>query len=187
MPLPTYRAAELEAIIREVREYVRSTRDRLYPTAQPLSPDQKRVFGRYLTAPALEKVRTVEPAGSPPLSNPEFVYRARTRGFEHMPDFTHLNEITLGDLIVFQQPPTARTLFHGLVHAAQYGIVGMDEYVELYLRAFTRTGLHVTVPFEVQAYEMDRRFAESPEAPFSVEEEIRSWLRTGRYQPPARP
>ena len=185
MPLPTYRTGEFEAVIQEVADYVRSTHDRLYPRAAPLSDEQLRTYRPYLPPALLKKIRTLEPGGSPPLANPPFVHRARARGFVHMPDFLHLNEVTLDDLIVFQQEPTPRTFFHGLAHVAQYAALGVESYVRLYLEAFRRTGLHVTVPLEAHAYELDRRFAETPERPFSLMDEVRAWAEAGRYEPPA--
>jgi len=42
--------------------------------------------------------------------------------------------------------------------------------------------LWMAVPFEEQAYQMDARFTANSSAVFSVEHEVREWLRTGRYQ-----
>jgi hypothetical protein len=57
----------------------------------------------------------------------------------------------------------------------------LERYFELFLRALVRKGAYINVPFEVQAYGLDSRFAASPSQAFSVEEEVKVWLRTGRY------
>jgi len=48
-------------------------------------------------------------------------------------------------------------------------------------RALKVTRLWMAVPFEEQAYQMDARFTANPADVFSVEHEVREWLRTGRY------
>ena len=67
------------------------------------------------------------------------------------------------------------------MHLVQQRVVGLPRWIELYVRAVLKTGLHVTIPIEVHAYELDGRFALSPAAPFSVEKEVREWAGTGRY------
>ena len=49
------------------------------------------------------------------------------------------------------------------------------------VRAFLRTNAHFTVPLETHAFALESRFAVDPEKVFSVEEQIRLWLREGRY------
>ena len=38
----------------------------------------------------------------------------------------------------------------------------------------------MVVPFEEEAYQMDVRYTSNPAAVFSVDEEVREWLRSGR-------
>jgi hypothetical protein len=38
----------------------------------------------------------------------------------------------------------------------------------------------MVVPFEEQAYQMDARYTSNPAEFFSVDEEVREWLRSGR-------
>ena len=157
-------------------EYVREQRRQHLPSAAPLSPRQKETVQGFLSPAVLElaRVRVIPTASFP---NPAFFYRARARGFQHMPDYTHLQEITFQDLIVLQEPGSDRLLFHGLVHVVQCQVLGLEEYVAAYLRAFVSTGRHVTVPLEVQAFQLDERFAAAPARPFSVEDEVRDWER----------
>ena len=136
----------------------------------------------FFPADLLASVRIVPPKQAQ-LPNPDFYYRARQRGFAHMPDFSHLAEVTFGDLIVFHAKITDQLLFHALVHVVQYHALGIEGYVDLYLRNFVRTGKHIVVPFEVHAYGLDQRFMKAPAAAFSVESEVRRWLDEGRYDP----
>jgi len=87
----------------------------------------------------------------------------------------------LVDVIVFNDLIIERALFHGLVHAAQFQILGLDRYTDLLVRAFLRTRAHFTVPLETHAFALESKFALNPTQPFSVEEQVRQWLREGRY------
>lgn len=101
-------------------------------------------------------------------------------GFTGFLDFKHLASFTYIDVIVFHDEIAPRTLFHGLVHAAQFAMLGFDHYVERYIRAFVRTDLWIAIPLEEQAFKSEARFASSPPERFSVEEEIKLWEREGR-------
>jgi hypothetical protein len=49
------------------------------------------------------------------------------------------------------------------------------------VRAYLRTNAHVTVPLETHAFALESRFAVCPDEAFAVEEQIRLWMREGRY------
>ena len=49
------------------------------------------------------------------------------------------------------------------------------------MRAFLRTNAHFSVPLETQAFSLESKFAVKLEEAFSVEEQVRLWLREGRY------
>lgn len=89
--------------------------------------------------------------------------------------------LTFVDVIVFNNLIVERALFHGLVHAVQFHILGLERYTDLFVRAFLRTNAHFTVPLETHAFSMESKFAVSPEKPFSVEEQVRLWIRERRY------
>ena len=176
MSLPAVPPTELAEVIREVQEYIQQQRRCYFPLAQPLSRPQKRAMGPFFVAALLDEARVhvIPPASFP---NPAFVYRARARGFQHMPEFSHQRELTFQDVVLLQEPASDRLLFHGLVHVVQCQVLGLERYVAAYLRAFVNTGRHVTVPLEVQAFQLDERFAAAPARPFSVEDEVRDWER----------
>lgn len=180
MAPPTYTEPELAGIIADVTGFVRKERERFASVATSLRPAERAVFAPFGSPVLLDSVRVAEPQALG-LYNPAFVYRARQRGFTHMPDFVHQAELTFGEIIVLQDRGNLRLLFHGLVHVAQYHLLGIDRYTEAYVRAFVRSGLHVTIPFEVHAFDLDRRFTASPQSPFSIEDEVNFWLADGRY------
>ena len=66
-------------------------------------------------------------------------------------------------------------------NAVQFRILGLERMTELYVRSIVKTGIHVTIPLEAQAYQLDERFARDPAAVFSVENEVKAWAAAGRY------
>ena len=93
----------------------------------------------------LDRVRILELKGAR-LPNPAFYSDAQALGVEDLPPLAHMASLTFVDVVVFNDRMTERTLFHGLVHAAQMQVLGLDRYAELFVRGFLRTGSHVTVP-----------------------------------------
>ncbi|HEY6349691.1 MAG TPA: hypothetical protein VI636_09800 [Candidatus Angelobacter sp.] len=90
-------------------------------------------------------------------------------------------EIAHPRLIIFQEKPSPRLLFHALVHVMQYQVLGLERYLELYVRAFINTGLYTSVPLEVQAFRLDHRYTQDPHSTFSVRSEVEGWVEAGKY------
>jgi hypothetical protein len=92
-----------------------------------------------------------------------------------------MSSLTFVDVIVFNDLLIDRALFHGLVHAVQFQILGLERYADRFVRTFLRTNAHFTVPLETHAFALESKFAVDPRKSFSVEEQVRLWLREGRY------
>lgn len=112
---------------------------------------------------------------------PAFYAAAMDFSAGSFPDFVHLASVTYLDIIVSHDEIALRTLFHGLVHATQMALLGVDRYTDLYVRGFVKSRSWIAIPLEAQAYQLDTRFAMSPTASFSVEDEVSSWAQQGRY------
>jgi hypothetical protein len=179
MTLPRLTDAEIAELIQESLAYLRQQHDVFLPQGKSLSPQQTDVMRAFFPPSVLADARIVM-SQDHPVPNPAFIARLRERGFPLMVDLHHLNVVSFFDVQVLQTPNN-RHLFHGLVHAMQFRILGVERSVESYVRALLKTGLHVTIPFEAHAYELDARFAQDPSIAFSVEEEIKSWAAAGRY------
>jgi hypothetical protein len=89
--------------------------------------------------------------------------------------------LTFEDVLVFHRDIPLRTLFHALVHAVQFEILGLARYTELFVRGFLRTRSHISVPLEAHAFSLELRFVGDPAQAFSVEEKVRLWTNQGRY------
>jgi len=171
----------MRRIIARVGAYYRREREHHFPSGIPLTEGQRRLVQDYFPSKLLASVRVLALQGAR-IGPPPFADEVKALGFTGFPDFKHLASFTYVDVIVFHEEIAPRTLFHGLVHVAQFTTLGFDQYIERYIRAFVRTGLWVAIPLEEQAFKSEARFALSPPEIFSVEDEIKLWEREGRYQ-----
>jgi hypothetical protein len=85
------------------------------------------------------------------------------------------------DVAVFNREPTLRTLFHTLVYVTQFRMVGLERVMKGYFHTLNESGLWMVVTFEEQAYQLDFRYTKDPSDTFSVEAEVREWLRSGKF------
>ncbi len=90
--------------------------------------------------------------------------------------------VTFLDVVVFNEKLTERSLFHALVHAVQFHVLGLERYAELWVRGFVDTKVHFTVPLETHAFSLESKFVRPDPGRFSVEDEVRLWLKQGRYE-----
>ena len=172
--------AQLQQAVQRVVEYLWGQREALFASGSPLAERQRQLLAPFFSRALLDRVRTVELHGwrLPP---PPFYLEARALGLENLPSITHMASLTFVDVIVFNDLLVERALFHGLVHAAQFHILGLERYADLFVRAFLRTNAHFSVPLETQAFSLESKFAVKLEEAFSVKEQVRLWLREGRY------
>lgn len=166
--------------VKRVGDYLWSRRESFFARGVPLGPRQKEILQRFFSPALLDRVRTVELHGRR-LPPPPFYLEAQALGIENLPALTHMSSLTFVDVIVFNDLLIERALFHGLVHAVQFQILGVERYTDLFVRAFLRTNAHFTVPLETHAFTLESKFAVDPGRVLSVEEQVRLWLREGRY------
>jgi hypothetical protein len=172
------RIAEMVA---EVSAYMRQERDMYLRHSEPLATDLEKAIHGFFSQELLERVKTITLEGGARIPPPPFYAEAKAMSEGRFPDFVHMRSITYIDVIVFHDEIDVRALFHGVVHATQMAVLRFDRYMDLYVRGFVKNLSWLQIPLEDQAYRLDARFAENPEQVFSVEEEIKSWDRAGRY------
>ncbi len=169
----------LEAVGR-VASYLGEQREHHLQSAVPLSNHQKALMWPYFSAALLDRVRIVELEGKR-VSNPPFYDEYRALGFVNLPEVAHMHSVTFLDVVVFNESVTERTLFHGLVHAVQFEVLGLERYAELFVRSFVNTKLHFSVPLEAHAFTLESKFAGTTTSRFSVEDQVRLWAKQARY------
>jgi hypothetical protein len=160
--------------------YLRAQRERYFHTGVPLSAQHKAALEPFFSGFLLDRVRVVELTGTR-IPNPPFYAEARALGFETLPELPHMASLTFLDVVVFNEKITKRSLFHGLVHAVQFQILGLERFSGLFVRGFLKTKTHFTVPLEAHAFALDAEFVQDGADSFSVEEQVRRWVREGRY------
>lgn len=163
-----------------VSSYLRGQRERYFHSAALLSQHQKARLSPHFSSALLDRIRIVELEGSR-VPNPPFYEQARALGFVNLPELTHMHAVTFLDVVVFNESATDRTLFHGLVHAVQFEVLGLERYCDLFVRSFVNTKLHFSVPLEAHVFSLESRFAATPAQHFSVEDQVRLWVKQGRY------
>src|SRR5579863_5375750 len=162
----------------QVLAYLREQRNRYFGAATDLSPQQKTSMRPFFSSGLLDRTRITELNGFP-LEDPAFYAEAAALGLVNLPQLGRMASLTFLDVVVFNQAITERALFHGLVQAVQFQILGPERYTELFVAGFLRTGSHIAVPLEVHAASLDARFSENRADSFSVEEQVRLWIREG--------
>ena len=166
--------------VARISAYFREQRERYLALAVPLSSHLKALMWPYFSSALLERARIVELEGER-VPNPPFFAEARALGFVNLPEFTHMHSLTFLDVVVFNERVSERSLFHGLVHAVQFELLGIERYTNLFVRSFLNTKLHFSVPLEAHVFALESKFAAAPTSRFSVEEKVRLWIDQGRY------
>lgn len=161
--------------------YLREQRQRHLPSAETIAEHHKVRLRPYFDSDLLEKVRVAERRGAR-LSPPQFYARAKALGIENLPEISHMDSLTFLDVVVFNEVATLRALFHALVHVVQFEILGVERYAQLFVRSFANTQLHVTVPLESHAFQLEARFARRPPEMFWVADEVLGWVEKGKYE-----
>jgi hypothetical protein len=180
-PLPKLTEAQIIEAVARVSSYLREQRDHFLPSGVPLSNHQKALMWPYFSAALLDRVRIVELEGKTRVPNPPFYEEYKALGFVNLPEVTHMHSVTYLEVVVFNEHLSERTLFHGLVHAVQFDVLGLERYADLFVRSFVNTKLHFSVPLEAHAFALESKFAGSTANRFSVEDQVRLWAKQARY------
>ncbi len=182
MPLPMLSATQVEWVIQQVAAYIEQQRQMYRPGAAPLIMSHKTAMRPFFPEPVLDSTRLVVLAGQR-VNNPPFYSELIKIGFEpaSLPDFAHMAAITFVDTVVSHEPFTNRLLFHEFVHVVQYEKLGVAEFAAKYVRGFLRGGSYEAIPLEMNAYELDARFAAAPTKTFPVEAEVLAWIDAGKF------
>ena len=173
---------ELSSLLQQAVSWLHQQRAHFLPSSVPLDGKQKSLLGPFFPAEILDRVRIVDASQlGETIPYPPFYETVRAGGARVLPDAAHMTGIAFVDVMVFNRPPSLRTIFHNLVHVTQYSILGEERVLRGYFETLNEAGLWMVVPFEEQAYQMDARFTRDPADVFSVEAEIHDWERRGRY------
>lgn len=182
MPLPKLGDAQVGWVIQQVAEYIDRQRQAFRDKTVRLSGNQVAAMQPFFPSSTLDSaqllVLTEDRVGNPPFY-PQLVQM----GFEPaaLPNFSLMAAITFVDTVVSHGPFTNRLLFHELVHVVQYEKLGLEEFAARYVRGFLSGGSYDGIPLEMNAYELEGRFAGAPMRAFSVSDEVQRWIDAGKF------
>lgn len=177
-----FTAAELEQLVAETVLWMQEQRERFFPSSHPLSEEHKSHLKPFFSAEILGRLRIVDASKSgEKIPYPPFYEKVRAGGARVVPDAAHMTAMPFIDVAVFNRRPTPRTLFHTLVHVAQFEALTVERVMRGYFETLNESGLWMIVPYEEQAYQLDGRYTRNPNDVFSVENEVQEWLRKGRF------
>jgi hypothetical protein len=182
MPLPNLGDEQAEWVIQQVAAYIGGQRETYRGKAVALSRNQRTAMHPFFPASTLESARVVVLVGER-VNNPPFYRELLKMGFEagSLPNFADMAAITYVDTVVSNEPFMDRLLFHELVHVIQYEKLGLANFSARYVKGFLIGGSYEANPLEMNANELDGRFATTPTKPFSVADEVKSWIDRGRF------
>ncbi len=167
---------EQQELASQASAWIRSERDAQRPLAIPLVASELARFEPYFPREILEDVRVL---GVDSMPSPRFLGAIRHRGRQIL-RFDQAIGLALGDTLLLRgaeipagSPARRGVLFHELVHAVQYNLLGIEPFVDHYLRSLVEVGYrYPQVVFEHQAFELQHRFITHPNEPFSVAAEV---------------
>ena len=177
MPVPTLVDAQIAWVAQLVAEYIDQQRQAFREKAVLLSANQVGAMQPFFPSSVLNSARLLVLTGDR-VGNPPFYPQLVRMGFEPaaLPNFSLMAAITFVDTVVSHEKFTDRLLFHELVHVVQYEKLGLAEFANKYVRGFLNGGSYDGIPLEMNAYELDARFAGAPTKAFSVTDEVQRWI-----------
>ncbi len=145
---------------------------RLRPASRVLRAEERERLASHFDPGLLERVRVAEVEAMPGIPASRLLHRL---GLRRMLSTGGAAGLALGDLVVLDRRTGggAGTLFHELVHCAQYERFGMLGFLRRYLGSWVAGGFdYHAIPLEAQAYALQDRFTAGEHA-IDVAAEVR--------------
>lgn len=164
--------------------WVKAQREAHRPDARPLLEGEKARLRGFFAETSLDTVRIKT---SPAIEAPEFLFLLRERRGVDPIDFRFMVGITFVDTVVIRRsmapsgPKWISLLFHEMVHVVQCETLGIERFVEEYVKGWAAKGFdYYSIPMERQAYDLQARYEAGRDCVFSVNEEVRrDWVNEG--------
>ena len=175
--LPPGMAGQLAGM---VQDYILSSQKKYGARAAPLTPEQKAAVQPFFAAEILDQARLLVLRGER-VQDPPFYGMARMMGFKNLPSFADTAAVTFVNVIVSHEDFTESLLFHELVHAVQYDLLGTKEFASRYVDGFLKGQSYDEIPLEKNAYLLEQRYSADKSQPFSVADEVKLWIEAGKF------
>lgn len=162
--------------IEKAIEWVISQRNKYRPGARPLSSEELQEMAHFFPVATFCNVKITE---VPIIENPPFYSELQGVEIPHIIDFSKMQGITFVDTILISQAHYPKAdewlplIFHELVHVIQYQLLGIDVFIEQYIKGFIEQGFrYENISLESHAYELQKRYMKAPSMSFPVVEEV---------------
>lgn len=171
---------QLPYLIQEGRAWVRSQQARHRNAGSPLSSLERKALDPFFGTTTLDVVRVFR---VDIIENPPFYENLPQTVRSILIDFRQMAGITFVDTVLLARPKVAKSdhislIFHECVHVVQYQVLGVDDFVEQYVKGWAENGLiYDNIPLERIASQLEERFKSTSKVPFLVEAEVRLRLR----------
>src|SRR5256885_7652841 len=115
---------ELEQLVAQTVGWMQAQREHFLSSSLPLSEEQHSHLRPFFSGEILGRLRVVDASKTgQKIPYPPFYEKVRAGGARVVPDAAHMTAMPFMDVAVFNRKPTVRTLFHALVHVAQFAEV----------------------------------------------------------------
>ena len=180
--MPTLNERQIAWVAKQVATYIERQRKTFQQRAASLRANQLAAMQPFFSATTLDSAKVLVLTGKR-VNNPPFYGELIKWGFEavSLPNFSLMAAITFVDTVVSHEAFTDRLLFHELVHVVQYEKLGLEGFANKYVKGFLSGGSYEAIQLEMNAYELDARFAAAPAKPFSVEAQVRAWIDASKF------
>ncbi len=169
----------LRFLITNGREWVHVQRHRHRPAARALLEAEKAALKLFFGEPVLDLVRVRH---VPIIENPDFYSELGAMGIPEPLDFREMEGITFVDTVLVSEArhphnrPQLSLVFHELVHVVQYGVLGLSDFIDRYVRGWAkRDKVYRKIPLERHAYALLERFERDPNQGFDVEQIVQTF------------
>ncbi len=175
--------ASLGYLIEEGEAWVREQRKRHRSRSRALHPRTQAALAPFFGTEVLRQTRF---RSVPVIENPGFFDALIAAGQPVPMDFAGAQGITFDDTLLLStrggvgHGPPSGLLFHELVHVVQYQLLGVAGFIRRYVTGWAAEGfVYEAIPLERDAFDLQHRFEQAPQAPFCVRELVAARLGLG--------
>jgi len=170
-------------LIEEGSKWVITQRNKYLPQAVPLSSQEKEKLHKWFDPAVINAAKIVQ---VPVIEKPLFYDRAQTMELYNLPDLTQMDSLVFGEVIAVSQkykPSPDSTAWHGLlfkslVRVTLFRLLKARKLIDFYVNEWMKNGFNFDmISLEVVAEELQRRFEGYPDIVFSVEEELKEYIK----------
>ena len=152
---------QLSYLIQEGRAWVRSQQAQYRNEGSLLSTQERRALDLFFGSTTLDVVRV---CWVDLIENPPFYEKFPQTERSNLIDFRGMDGITFVDTVLLArskvaEPAPISLIFHECVHIVQYQLLGVGDFVEIYVKGWAENDrIYKKIPLEQMAYQLEEWF-----------------------------